>query len=293
MNPLRRRVLLAGVLGWYGTAPALAPAAPRPPRVVSVGGSVTETVFALGAGKQLVGVDTSSTFPPEALALPKVGYQRVLSAEGVLSLRPTLLLADEQAGPEPVIAQVRAAGLRVDTVPSAGSREDVARRIRLIGQSLERPAEAERLADGVDRRLERIERALADREPQPRVLLLLAHGRGSPLAAGADTQAEAMIRMAGGRNALQGFRGYKPVSPEAVVAAAPDVIVLPEQSVAALGGMDSALASAGLGATPAAREGRIVVLDMLYLLGMGPRTGDAVSELALAFHPALRRRLVV
>jgi iron complex transport system substrate-binding protein len=292
MNVLRRRVLLGGLLGLFGVAPVAAPAATRSGRVISVGGSVTETVFALGAAERLVGVDTSSIFPEAARALPQVGYQRVLSAEGILSLQPTLLLADEQAGPASVIAQIRAAGLPVDTVPSARSREEVVERIRLIGRSLNRSAAAQGLADAVDQRLEAVGQALAHQDHRPRVILLLAHGRGSPLAAGRDTQGEAMIRMAGGQNALHGFRGYKPVSPEAVVAAAPEVVVLPEQSVEALGGMDAALAASGLDATPAARHGRVVALDMLYLLGMGPRTGDAVTDLALAFHPTLRPGLI-
>ncbi|AGA32300.1 hemin-binding periplasmic protein [Thioalkalivibrio nitratireducens DSM 14787] len=291
MNATRRRVLLGGLLSLCGVAAPGALATDRSARLISVGGSVTETVFAVGAAEQLVGVDTSSIFPDATRALPQVGYQRVLSAEGILSLAPTLLLADEQAGPAQVIAQIRAAGLPVDIVPSAGSPKEIARRILAIGRSVDRADAAQHLAERVAHRLHGVERLLIHLEDRPRVLLLLAHGRGSPLAAGQDTQGEAMIRMAGGHNALNGFRGYKPVSPEAIVAAAPEVVVLPEQSVQALGGIDTALATSGLAATPAVRQGRIVVLDMLYLLGMGPRTGDAVTELALAFHPILRAEL--
>ena len=290
MNPARRR-MLQGLVALSGVASGLPVAAYGAARLISVGGSVTETVFALNAADQLVGVDTSSIYPESARALPKVGYQRVLSAEGILSLRPTLLLSDEQAGPATVIQQLRSAGLPVQTVPSATTGLAVSEKILLIGRTLDRDALAERLARRVAHQLRSIDLALAGREPRPKVLLLLAHGRGSPLGAGNDTQAEAMIRMAGGRNALQGFRGYKPVSPEAVVAAAPEVIVLPEQSLQSLGGLDAALAASGLSATPAVRDGRIVVLDMLYLLGMGPRTGDAVTELAAAFHPGLEPSL--
>lgn len=286
MSPARRRVL-QGLLALSGLVSGLPLAASGSGRLISVGGSVTETVFALGAADQLVGVDTSSIYPKSARELPKVGYQRVLSAEGILSLRPTLLLSDEQAGPATVIQQLRAAGLPVQTVPSATTGAAVSEKILMIGRTLDRAARAEQLARRVARQLRSVAVALTGLEPGPKVLLLLAHGRGSPLGAGSDTQAEAMIHMAGGRNALRGFRGYKPVSPEAMVAAAPDVIVLPEQSLQSLGGLDAALTTSGLSATPAARDGRIVVLDMLYLLGMGPRTGDAVTELAAAFHPGL------
>lgn len=286
MNPARRRVL-RGLLALSALVSGLPLAASGAGRLVSVGGSVTETVFALGAADQLVGVDTSSIYPESARELPKVGYQRVLSAEGILSLRPTLLLSDEQAGPATVIQQLRAAGLPVQTVPTATTGAAVSEKILLIGRTLNRDSRAEQLARRVAHQLRSVALALTGREPGPKVLLLLAHGRGSPLGAGSDTQAEAMIHMAGGQNALRGFRGYKPVSPEAVVAAAPEVIVLPEQSLQSLGGLDAALATSGLSATPAARDGRIVVLDMLYLLGMGPRTGDAVNELVAAFHPGL------
>jgi iron complex transport system substrate-binding protein len=245
-------------------------------RIITVGGAVTETVFALGAGDEVVAVDTSSVYPDGALRLPQVGYQRLLSAEGILALSPDLVIASEEAGPPATIEQLRSANVRVERMPNAKTPEEAAVRITAVGAALGRPASA--LAD----RVRRDSAAATARIPRdgPRFVFVYARGAGILMVGGGDTGGSAMVELAGGRNAAGEIRGYKPLSAEVLIDAAPDVIVIPARGLESLGGTAGMLALPGVAATPAGRNGRIVAVDDLLLLGFGPRLPEAIDELA-------------
>lgn len=256
-------------------------------RVVSVGGSVTEIVFALGAGGRLVAVDSTSQYPSETRALPNVGYMRQLSAEPILALQPTLVLAEADAGPAVALAQLREAGVKVLAVPDAPTTDGVRAKIALVAESLGLGAVGNALADKVGRRFEALSATIGKVGRRPKVLFLLTIGRGAPLAGGAGTSADGIIRLAGGENAAAAIEGFKPITPEAAIAAAPDVILLAERTLEALGGRAGALARPEIAGTPAGRQGRLVAMDGLFLLGFGPRTPEAALALARALHPDL------
>jgi iron complex transport system substrate-binding protein len=253
-------------------------------RLITVGGSVTEIVFALGANDRLVGVDTSSIYPPDATEpLPKVGYQRQLSAEGVLALSPTLVIATEDAGPPPAIEQLRSAGVRILIVSATPTLDSARERIRAVGDALGKSAEARALVATLDR--EMAEATARIRGERPRVLFIYARGADTVNVAGAGTAGNAMIELAGGVNAVEGFEGYRPLTSEAAVAAAPDIVLMPSHGAESVGGAASVLDLPGISLTPAGRNRRVVTMDDLLLIGFGPRTGQAVGELVTAFHP--------
>ncbi|MFT3974165.1 MAG: iron chelate uptake ABC transporter family permease subunit [Amaricoccus sp.] len=285
----RRAALIAG------GAALLAPRvrAAEAGRIVIAGGDLAEIAFALGAGGRVLATDDTATWPPEAAALPKVGYMRRLAAEGILALAPDLVLASADAGPPAVFDQLRAAGLRVEVGPPGHDMAAVAAKIGFVGASLGLSDAAARLSATVAADLARVEAALAPLPDTPSVLFLISVGRGAPMAAGRDTAADAMIRLAHARNAVKGFDGYKPLSAEAAVGFAPEVVLLPDHAVGPAGGAEQAVAAAGLGQTPAGRTGRIVVMDGLKLLGFGPRTPEAVAELARALHPGATLELLM
>jgi iron complex transport system substrate-binding protein len=258
-----------------------------PQRIVVVGGALTEIVYALGAEHRVVGVDTTSSWPPAAEALPEVGYQRSLSAEGVLSLGPDLVLAGRSAGPVTVLEQIRGSGMRVHLLESEDSPEGLLAKIEAVGQVLALEPEAARLAQGLDTQMTALAARLATLNERPRVAFLLNVGRGAPLASGHDTAADAVIRLAGGVNALSGYRGYKPVNAEAMIAAAPDVLLTTERTLDLVGGAAGMLELPGIALTPAGRAQRIEAMDALYLLGFGPRTPQALDELARRLHPGI------
>ncbi|MGQ0594963.1 MAG: heme/hemin ABC transporter substrate-binding protein [Gammaproteobacteria bacterium] len=250
-------------------------------RIVAVGGELTEIVYALGAEARLVGVDTTSRWPAAARALPKVGYMRNLSAEGVLSLAPTLVLCTTHAGPPVILSQLREAGVPLLILPAEPNVAGAEAKIRGVAGALGLETQGEAMVRTLR---SRVERALAGipAGAGPRVLFLMGLQQGALIAAGAGTSAQAMIELAGGTNALRGFSGYRPISPEALAQARPEVLLVPEHALGAMGGAEGILSRPGIEVTCAGRNRRLVFMDGLYLLGFGPRLGEAVTDLAQA-----------
>jgi iron complex transport system substrate-binding protein len=256
-------------------------------RLVALGGDVTEIVFGLGAGERLVAVDSTSDHPPAAVDLPDLGYFRRLAAEPIVALEPDLVLASAASGPPVVLKQLRAAQVPVTIVPNDPGVDGLLAKIAAVGRALDRQAAADALAAEVEAEVARARERVAEADDRPRVLFVLNVGRGAPLAGGEGTAAAAIIDLAGGRNAVGGFAGYKPLSQEAALAAAPDVVLVPDHTLEAAGGPAALLDRPELRPTPAASAGRVVAMDGLLLLGFGPRLGRAVDELARALHPDL------
>jgi iron complex transport system substrate-binding protein len=277
----------AGGPSWSQPAPAArprptGPAAERAPRLVTVGGGITEVVYALGAQDLLVGTDTTSLFPEAAQNTPKVGYLRQLSAEGLLALRPDALVAGTDAGPPVVLDQVRAAGVKVELVASDHRWDEVRRKVAAVGRATGRQAQARALQQQLDARWAAVTarvRQTAQPSP-PRVLFVLSH-TGSPLVSGEGTAADAVIRFMGAANALGGFQGYRPMTAEAMALAAPDLILITHQGLQAVGGADRFWQRPELALTPAyrRRDRALLQLDALELLGFGPRLPDVVEKL--------------
>jgi len=291
MHHLTRRACLAGGASLL-TLPAWAAAPER--RIVSIGGALTETFYALGAQADLVGADTTSLYPAAAQKLPSVGYARALSAEGVLSLRPTLIVATQDAGPPAVMRQLEGARVPTVVVDADHRAEGVFMRTQRVAEVCGRADAGRALVLELQRAWTQARGAVAQRvqrvqqqgaaKPAPRVLFVLSHSMSQVRVSGAGTAASAMIDYAGGVNALSGFDGYRPLTPEAAIAAAPDVILVTDQGLAAAGGIDGLLKAPGLGQTPAGRGRRVVTLDALFMLGFGPRLPQAVTALAQALH---------
>jgi iron complex transport system substrate-binding protein len=268
--------------------------APGAQRIVAIGGPVTEIVFALGRGDRVIAVDTSSVFPPDVTQLLQIGYQRTLSAEPILALAPDLVIVSGDAGPPSALAQLRAAGVHVEVIPTAQTLDEAARRIVAVGAALHTETRARALAEHLRVEAQRARdrcciiagRDASARTPTVKAALIYARGAGTVMLAGTGTPAVAMLEIAGARNAIGSFAGYKPISAEALVAAAPDVIVIPTRGLASLGGEAGVLALPGVGDTPAGRARRIVAIDDLLLLGFGPRLPAAIDELARRFAEA-------
>ena len=263
--------------------PAGAESHPEAKRVVSLGGSVTEIVVALGQQDRLVARDTTSTWPAEITALPDVGYVRQLSPEGLLSVGPDLILAEAGAGPAETVQQMQAAAIPFVTIPEGRDGPGVAAKIRAVGEALGTPAAAAELAARVQGQIDTAAARAAGLR-RPRVLFVLSLQGGRVLASGSGTQADAVIRLAGGENAVTGFEGYKPLTEEAIITAQPEVILMMDRAGDHGATADQLFALPALATTPAARDRRLVQMDGLLLLGFGPRTGEAVARLSEALH---------
>ena len=260
-------------------------------RIVSVGGALTEIVYALGAQGELVGVDTTSLYPAVAQQLPQVGYARTLSAEGVLSLAPTQLIATEEAGPQTVLRQVRDAGVPVAVLNANNQFEGLLERVKQVGQITGRVEPAARLAQNLRQQWSGALAKVRKRQHAPvRVLFILAHAPNQVMVGGRETGADAMLAYAGAVNVMGGqggFAGYKPLTPEAVIATRPDVVLVTDQGLKASGGVDGILTLPGLAQTPAGKQHRIVSQEAMLLLGFGPRMPQALADLDAAFAKAM------
>ena len=258
-------------------------------RIVSIGGAATEILYALGAADRIVARDSTSLWPREALSKPDVGYSRALAAESVLSMKPDVILAVEGAGPKETMDLLEAAAVPIVILPEPHSPEGIAAKIALIAAVIGAPEKGRALAASVEAKATALAAAIAtipDGE-RKRAVFLMSLAGDRPLAAGANTAADAMITAAGGRNPFASVDGYKPASAEAMVAAAPESVVMMTRPGADAMTPAAVFALPALAATPAAADQSLVVMDGLYLLGFGPRMPDAARDLAASFYPAL------
>ncbi|MEM1272265.1 MAG: ABC transporter substrate-binding protein [Pseudomonadota bacterium] len=254
-------------------------------RVVSIGGSVTEIVFALGQQDRLIARDATSQFPPIASDLPDIGYMRALSPEGVLSVDPDLILAEEGSGPPEVIDVLEAAGIEFISVPDGYDGPAITAKIEAVAAALGVEARGAELIAEVEAQLQQATRAVADDRP-PRVLFILSLQGGRVMASGTDTAAAGIIALAGGVNAVTEFDGYMPMSDEAVAAAAPDIILMMDRGGNHAAADADLFSHPALSITPAGAAQRVVRIDGLLLLGFGPRTPEAVRQLSSAIGTA-------
>lgn len=286
---MKPRSLAAGlVLAMLAGLPAAgAPMAPfaDPSRLVSIGGSLTEIVYALGQEKDLVARDTTATYPDAASKLPDVGYMRALSPESVLSVNPTAILVVEGSGPADALEVIEKAGVPYIEVPDDYSGQGIVDKVLAVGAALGVPDKAEALASDLNRQLAQIDAATARVGTPKRVLFVLSMQDGRLMASGSGTAADGVIRLAGAVNAVSGYSGYKLLNDEAVIAAKPDAVLLMDNAGETVDD-DALLANAGIAASPAGANRAVIRMDGSYLLGFGPRTPAAVLELVHRLYPA-------
>jgi iron complex transport system substrate-binding protein len=251
-------------------------------RLLTIGGTVTEIVYALGKGGDIIASDITSYYPEAASKQPKIGYSRTLSAEGLLSTKPSLIIADASAGPANVLDQIRSAGVKVIQLEEGHTPSHVAANIRTIGQVL-RVNEAEKIARLYEAAWQNVQISLDGLKGNPRVLFVLDHTGKNPQASGNHTAANAVIQLAHAQNVMASkFNGYRPLTAESIVAAAPEVIITTTEAIQASGGIDAFLNKPGLQLTPAGKAKKVVSFDSLLLLGFTPRLPDLIQNLAQA-----------
>lgn len=266
---------------------ATSAATAQPVRIVAAGGVVTEIVYALGRPELLVGVDSTSTYPPEALKeKPNVGYVRALSSEGLLSLKPTSIIAIDSSGPPDILKTVEDAGVKVVKLPEVATPDGITAKIKEVAELIGESEKGAALSAETDKQFTEVE-ALRKTIAKPRrALFILSFQNGRAMVGGRKTSADGILALAGLENTASMLEGWKPISDEALFQAAPEVIVAMghgPQDVT----INSILAVPAFAATPAAKSKSILIFDGGYLLGFGPRTPSAARDLLLAAYPEL------
>ncbi|MGV8951163.1 MAG: heme/hemin ABC transporter substrate-binding protein [Cypionkella sp.] len=253
-------------------------------RLVSIGGSLTEIIYALGEDNRLVARDQTALYPPQVLELPDIGYMRALAPEGVLSVGPTALLVIEGSGPPEALDVLAGAGIDYQTVPEGFSAPGILLKVRAVGQALGVPDKAQALAEQLDTALQAVADRTANIATRKRVLFVLSTDGGKIQASGTGTAADGVIKLAGAVNAITDYAGYKALTEEAIIAAAPDVILMMDRGGDHGASNAELLANPAVALTPAGRNHALIRMDGAYLLGFGPRTAAAVAELVDALY---------
>lgn len=248
-------------------------------RIIPLDGTVAEVVFALGLGDYVVATDLSATYPPQADALPEIGYQRSLTAESIASFAPTILLATDIAGPEEAIDDLRRLGMPLVIVPNEATPEGPAAKIRAVAIALGVPERGERLAQELEQALS--EAAASPTANPPLIAAMYLRGASTQLVLGRNSATHWLIEAAGGTDIADALDidESAPISAEALLVAAPDILLVPASGLASVGGIDGLLEIGGLSQTPAGRNRAVLVYDDQLLLGNGPRTGQLLAHM--------------
>jgi iron complex transport system substrate-binding protein len=259
----------------------------NPARIVSIGGAITEILYALGFEDRLAGVDTTSVFPDAALRdKPNVGYMRQLSAEGVLGLNPSLIFAMQGSGPKETMDVLEAAKIPLVLVPETFSEDGLLEKIKLVGHAMGADTRAACLTSAVSNDLTQLRELRAKVTKPVRVMFVMSLLSGRAMVAGHKTAADEIIHLSGGINAIDSYDGYKMINDEAIVAAKPDVVLSIQRSKDSLEA-DTVYAHPAFAMTPVAANKAFISMEGLYLLGFGPRTAAAARDLSLKLYPAL------
>ena len=292
----RRNVLLgslaslgaprAGLAGTITDAGKISVSVTAPKRIVTIGSAVTEIVFALGEKSHVVAIDLTSIYVDGAEGLTNVGYMRALSTEGVLAQAPDLMCVSSDSGPPEVLDALRASGIPFALIPHVPTIEGIKTKVTLLGALLDRVSEAEKLNAEIDAGFATLAAKISSVKPRPKVLFVLSLADNRIVAGGTDTAADMIIQLAGGENIAASFKGYKPMSAEAILASPPDAVLMMSGGP---GSHDTGdvLSQTAFANSPAAKNGAFIKMSSAYLLGLGPRTPQAATELARKLHPGL------
>ena len=250
-----------------------------PSRIAVAGGAITEILYFLGEESRIVAVDITSNFPEAATSLPSIGYVRNLSAEGTLSLNPTLVLGEDDMGPQEILDQLKATSIEVVRIPESHSSDGIIEKVYCVGTIIGLDKKKLDLVVAPMRRKAQV-LVSAMRDDAPKVALLLSIRDGVPTAAGIGTSGHGVLEMSGAKNVFDVFSGWKPISLESMATSNPEFIVIPERGMQMAGGMDAVFDHPAVKVTEAGQKGNILSVDGMSLLGFGPRTLDTAVTIA-------------
>ncbi|WP_412469137.1 heme/hemin ABC transporter substrate-binding protein [Pedobacter sp. KLB.chiD] len=248
-------------------------------RIVTLGSAISETVHALGYGKQMVATDVTSVWPEEINRLPKVSRNRSFSVEAITAFRPDLVLVPEGDFSKENLYQFKSLGIRVIPIRQEFSVEGASRFIRKIATAIGDKARGEQLAQQTEKRINNTLSQLRKGNKIPKVLFIYARGVGTMHVAGKGSSIDAIIKLAGGKNAIQEFSDFKPYTTEALIKSNPDIILMFDFGLKSLGGKDAFLNLPGVAYTNAGKNKRIVEMNGPLLINFSNRLPEAIKAL--------------
>jgi len=258
-------------------------------RIITAGSAITETVCALGDCDKIVASDRTSLYPAQIQQLPSIGYRAGINAEGILALKPTLIIAEKDYVDDAVLQQLAGSKVKLIIIDRKLNFDDTKKFITQIGQVLGKDAEAKKLIAKNEAELAEAKGWLKKATTSPKVLCVYNRGAATINMAGDETFGE-IVKYVGATNAIKGVQGYKPLNTEALIAADPEYLVMLSSGFESLGGLDGALKIQGVQQTTAGKKKQVVAIDALKLTNFGPRFGETVKELVQQLHPELKAK---
>ncbi|CAH0530207.1 heme/hemin ABC transporter substrate-binding protein [Vibrio hippocampi] len=280
-----KQIGLVAVASLLGNFSVTAAESESQQKIISVGYAITELVYALDAQDQLVGVDVTSI--TEGDEIPKVGYHRALSAEGLLALQPDRLIGSEVMGPKSTLDQLQRAGIDIQITNEEPTVAGLKERIEQIAKLVSREDKVAELHHQVNDKVTALEANQPKATEAKKVLFLLIHEGRPANVAGLNTIPDGIIKLAGGINTADSVESYKPLSNEAMIAMQPDVILVSGRSYQTLGGVDGVLkALPSLAATPAGQNKQILTVDGHAIVGgLGLRSLSEAARINELLYP--------
>jgi iron complex transport system substrate-binding protein len=251
----------------------------QPDRIITAGSAMTETVCALGDCDKIVATDRTSLYPAQVQQLPSVGYRQGINAEGIIALKPTMLIVEKMYVEEAVVQQIRSTGIKVLEIPRAYDLAGTKELIRAIAKQLNKKSQGEQVIAKIEGQLAEANAIVKKSKTAPKVLCIYNRGTQSFDVAGNNTFAN-ILPLVNATPAVTGVEGYKPLNTEALIAANPDYLLMFESGVKSLGGVEGVLNVPGVNQTTAGKKKQVIVMDGIKLSNFGPRLGEAVKELA-------------
>ena len=249
-------------------------------KIVVAGGSITEIVYFLGMEDKLVGVDITSNFPKEAKKLKSIGYLRNLSIEGILSLSPGLVLAEEDIGPPIIVNQLRKTSIDLRIIKEKNNLNGIHDKIVCISKILNTSLDENEDYVELQKKLYRVRNLKKINSKKIKKILLILMMRGSsPVVAGKNTSGQGFIEMIGHENSMKNLNGWKPVSSEEIIKKNPDYIIITKRAFKSFSSLDQFLSIPGISSTLAAKKKNIIVKDGMSMLGFGPRTINVALDI--------------
>ena len=240
-------------------------------KIISLNGAVTEIIWALGHGKELVGRDVTSTYPESIKgAVHDLGHVRTLTIEPLIALHPTLILAsDKDINPE-LLGKIKESGVKYQLFKQVFSIEGTKDLIKQVAEEIGNK--------DYETLVKKIEADMGQMQPlahKPKVLFIYARGAGTLMVAGKNTPMHSIIQIAGGENAVGDLEDFKPLTPESLIQGNPDIILMFDSGLESLGGSGGLLKMQGIAQTNAGKKKAIISMDGALLSGFGPRVGEA------------------
>ncbi|MBI0399343.1 heme/hemin ABC transporter substrate-binding protein [Cyclobacterium marinum] len=252
-----------------------------PQKIITAGGTITEIVYSLGFGDQIIATDRTSTYPKEMQALPSIGYRNQIKSEGILSLSPDMVLVEEGYLSEEVVSQLKLMDLKIHFFKKPTNPDETKNLVRELARLFEVPDTGEQINENINKDLKRLEAyLLKEQRDSLTAAFVMARGPETLFIAGENTFAEEIFNLAGIKLAAKGFKEFIPLTPESLVSMSPDYLVLFDSGLESLGGLEGLAAVNGVKETEAFREKQVLSFEGHYLSGMGPRVGQVALELA-------------